>query len=166
MPFGSRVVCLALVGSLFLRTALVYAESDGGALYRTNCLSCHQADGRGIPGRVPPLAGSDFLAADVPRALALVLSGTDRVLTVNGKRFQGTMPSFDHLDDAEVAAVLSWVLSAWGGRGGPVTAAAVASIRARERPARREPVPSPCGHRGCGRCGGRCGMMRCSRSPS
>src|SRR6185312_4482660 len=34
---------------------------DGHALFESNCSSCHQATGLGLPGSFPPLAKSDFL---------------------------------------------------------------------------------------------------------
>ena len=40
------------------------SSSDGGALYLTHCASCHQADGRGMSGVFPPLAGDRAVIGD------------------------------------------------------------------------------------------------------
>ena len=39
------------------------------------CFACHQAEGQGIPNAFPPLAKSDYLNADVDRAIGIVLHG-------------------------------------------------------------------------------------------
>lgn len=42
-----------------------YAKADQGAeLFAANCAACHQADGKGLPGAFPPLAGSDYIKED------------------------------------------------------------------------------------------------------
>src|SRR3546814_12014613 len=35
----------------------VPTTADGGQLYTAHCVACHQANGAGIPGVFPPLAG-------------------------------------------------------------------------------------------------------------
>jgi len=47
----------------------------GQALFAGTCSVCHQANGAGLPGVFPPLAKSDFLAADTKRAVGVVLRG-------------------------------------------------------------------------------------------
>src|SRR5688572_14686485 len=44
----------------------------GQELYVRNCFACHQLDGAGVPGIFPPLAKSDYLLADVDRAIRVV----------------------------------------------------------------------------------------------
>ncbi len=34
------------------------SAEEGAAVYAANCASCHQADGRGLAGAFPPLAGN------------------------------------------------------------------------------------------------------------
>src|SRR5690606_28982538 len=41
----------------------------GKNIYGRTCFACHQATGQGIPGAFPPLAKSDYLNADVNRAI-------------------------------------------------------------------------------------------------
>jgi mono/diheme cytochrome c family protein len=126
------------------------AQPEGAALYQTHCMACHGQEGRGVPGRVPPLAGSDLLRRDAPRAIGIVLAGSSGPLVVNGVRYAGVMPAFGSLDDADIAALLTWVRSAWsagGGRG--VTAPEVAAVRDRTRSLRATAGPS-CRGAGCG----------------
>ena len=107
-------------------------SSPGGQrVYQTYCMGCHQAEGQGIPGTFPPLAKSDFLMADTGRAIETVLNGLTEPLEVNGQQYHGTMPPMGHLKDDDIAEVLSYIRSSWGNAGPPVSAAEVASVRAK-----------------------------------
>jgi nitrite reductase (NO-forming) len=66
--------------------------ADGPGLYRQYCAACHGQEGRGIPNVFPPLAGSDFLAAQRAQALRAPLEGLRGDLTVNGLKYNGWMP--------------------------------------------------------------------------
>jgi len=55
----------------------------GGTLYQTYCEGCHQAEGQGMPGKLPPLEMSDYLMADTSRAIAIVLNGLNGPIQVN-----------------------------------------------------------------------------------
>ena len=107
------------------------SSSGGQRVYQTYCMGCHQAEGQGIPGTFPPLAKSDFLMADTGRAIETVLNGLTGPLEVNGQQYHGTMPPMGHLKDDDIAEVLSYIRSSWGNAGPPVSAAEVASVRAK-----------------------------------
>jgi nitrite reductase (NO-forming) len=100
----------------------------GRRVYTANCVACHQANGEGIPGGFPPLAGSDFLNADKNRAIGALINGLDGVITVNGNVFDGVMPAL-RLSDDEVANVLTYVYSEWGNAGLVVLPSDVGPIR-------------------------------------
>ena len=107
-------------------------SSPGGQrVYQTYCMGCHQAEGQGIPGTFPPLAKSDYLMADTGRAIETVLNGLTGPLEVNGQQYHGTMPPMGHLKDDDIAEVLSYIRSSWGNAEPPVSAAEVASVRAK-----------------------------------
>ncbi|HEY0947507.1 MAG TPA: cytochrome c [Opitutaceae bacterium] len=101
----------------------------GEKLFAQTCAACHQPDGRGLPGAFPPLAGSDFLLADADRAVRVVTRGLSGPVTVNGVEYRSAMPPMP-LNDQDVAAVLSYVMQAWGNRGPAVAIADVARVRA------------------------------------
>lgn len=94
-------------------------QAMGAALYATHCQACHQADGQGTPSIAPPLAGRfgrHVATPDGRRYLARVpLTGMFGAITVDGQRYLGAMPSFATLADAEVAAVLAYVLRTFNG---------------------------------------------------
>jgi nitrite reductase (NO-forming) len=102
----------------------------GHQLFAGTCSVCHQADGAGLPGVFPPLAKSDFLAADVQRAVNVVLKGLSGKVTVNGHDYESVMPPMNQLNDDEVANILTYVLNSWGNPGGRVSKDEVKAKRA------------------------------------
>jgi glucose/arabinose dehydrogenase/mono/diheme cytochrome c family protein len=103
--------------------------SAGRDLYLKNCFACHQMRGQGIPGVFPPLAGSDYLLADIDRAIRIICEGLNGEITVNARRYAGVMPPAI-LQDEEVASVLNYVLRNWGNAGPEVTSEQVKKVRA------------------------------------
>jgi mono/diheme cytochrome c family protein len=89
------------------------AAVDGKQVFAGNCVACHQATGTGLPGVFPPLDGSEWLAGDERVVANILLHGIDGEITVAGNTFKGQMPSFAQLDDAQLAAVASYVRSTW-----------------------------------------------------
>lgn len=91
---------------------------DGAVVFQQNCAACHQAEGGGIPGAFPRLAGHfpQLLSADGGRAYVLhvLLFGLQGSITVEGQTYNGVMPSWSHLTDAQIAAVLDHVATSWG----------------------------------------------------
>ena len=90
-------------------------SADGSAIYQQNCAACHGAEGRGQPGAYPPLAGNRDLARDNGAfPVTVVLHGLEGPIDVGGSTYDSAMPPFDHLSDAEIAAVVNYVHGAWG----------------------------------------------------
>jgi glucose/arabinose dehydrogenase/mono/diheme cytochrome c family protein len=102
----------------------------GQALYAQHCAPCHQINGAGVPGSIPPLAQSDFLAADLSRSIRAVLEGLKGEITVNGARYDGVMPPA-LLRDAALADLFTYLLNNWDNPGGDVRPATVRDIRAK-----------------------------------
>ena len=85
----------------------------GKQIYIKTCLMCHQANGAGIANAFPPLAKSDYLNADVNRAISTVLYGKTGNIVVNGSKYNSVMTP-QNLTDEEVANVLTYVYNSWG----------------------------------------------------
>lgn len=100
----------------------------GATVFAANCLACHQADGKGIPGAFPPLAKSDYLMADKARAISTVVNGLEGKVTVNGVEYNSIMPKL-LLSDDDVANVLTYVRNSWGNQSDAVTPAEVLAAR-------------------------------------
>jgi nitrite reductase (NO-forming) len=102
----------------------------GQRVFTQSCAACHQPDGKGIPGAFPPLAKSDFLMADKNRAIGVLLHGLTGPVTVNGSKFDGVMPQLD-LQDADIAAALTYIRNSFGNSGEHVTVEEVKAARAK-----------------------------------
>jgi nitrite reductase (NO-forming) len=87
--------------------------ASGKSLYNKTCFACHQANGEGIPNAFPPLANSDYLNADVKRAISVIVNGKSGEIEVNGKTYNSVMTK-QTLTDTEVADVLTYVYNTWG----------------------------------------------------
>lgn len=96
------------------------AVADGKQVFTANCVACHQASGKGLPGVFPPLDGSEWVTGSERTVANILLHGVTGDITVAGNNFKGAMPSFQQLGDAELAAVASYVRSAWSNRAGPI----------------------------------------------
>ncbi len=118
----------------------------GQAVYEAACAVCHQADGKGLAAAFPPLAQSDYLAADKERSIKTVLHGLQGPIVVNAKEYDSVMPPMGQLSDVEIADALTYVMNAWGNAYGSVSAAEVAALRA--GPAPRQAAESPTEHPG------------------
>jgi nitrite reductase (NO-forming) / hydroxylamine reductase len=118
----------------------------GKAAYEIACAACHQADGKGMPGAFPPLAGSDYLRADRNRAIKIVLQGLQGKVVVNGKPFDSIMPPMTQLSNQEIADILTYVFGSWGNPGGAVSATQVAAVRVGPKP--KQSASSPTEHAG------------------
>lgn len=108
-------------------------KAQGQKIYKQYCSACHQDDGNGNPSAfIPPLAGSDWVAPkDAGRIVRIVLNGLQGPITVNGKQFgqAAMLPWRDALTDNDVAAVLTYVRSAWGNKAPAVKVEDVKKIR-------------------------------------
>jgi mono/diheme cytochrome c family protein len=87
---------------------------DGSQVY-ASCAACHQAKGQGVPGAFPPLSGhaAELFHADPEYLAEVVLFGLRGPITVEGGQYNGVMPDWQSLSDAQIAAVLNYVLTSW-----------------------------------------------------
>ena len=92
----------------------------GEEIYKTTCIACHMADGKGVQNAFPPLAGSDYLMADLVRAVEQTLNGSHEEMVVNGITYNAPMtPQVDTKEDG--VAVINYVINNFGNPGGTVT---------------------------------------------
>ena len=103
--------------------------AKGQQVFMQTCFVCHQPNGQGIPGQIPPLAKSDYLMADKERAIRAVLQGLSGEITVNGKKFNGQMIPLNTLTDEEIANVVTYARNSWGNSGDATSVTEVRRIR-------------------------------------
>jgi mono/diheme cytochrome c family protein len=113
------------------------AMKIGQQIYADECAGCHKADGKGIPGLFPALAGTSLVRQSDPASLLhVVLRGTMGLATPQAPT-AAAMPAFAWvLNDDQVAAVLTYIRNSWGNTA-PAVAAGDAS-KARSALAERD----------------------------
>jgi mono/diheme cytochrome c family protein len=108
----------------------VDSRPPGQKLYGRYCLTCHQADGGGVPNMQPPIAGGSWVKGD-PKALALfVMTGGFGSAERKDSAVDNVMPGFPQLSDEELAQLLTYIRAKFGGGASAVSAAEVAEARA------------------------------------
>lgn len=99
---------------------------NGKALFTTNCQSCHQADGQGLPGAFPPLKGSGVVNGDdLQKYVDIIMHG------YNGRPGFGIMPPVGTnagFTEQEVTAIMNYERSAWGNHASQVTPEQIKAI--------------------------------------
>jgi cytochrome c6 len=120
-------ILAAALGLAALASPSFAAPPTGQTLFLENCSACHQPTGLGRPGAFPALAGDKFVTSDPAPVAAIVLNG------------RGGMPAFKaDLNDADLAAILSYVRTAWGNKAAPVAATQIAAVRAKASAAKAQ----------------------------
>jgi len=102
----------------------------GQRVYDHACADCHGAQGQGVAGVFPALAGNR--AVNLPRAenlLQTVLFGGYGAATAGHPRPYGMPPFALALGDAEIAAVLSHIRTSWGNQAAEVSPLDVHAMR-------------------------------------
>ena len=83
----------------------------GEKVYATNCVACHQATGKGVPGAFPALDGSSVVTGPKVAQIQVVMHG----------RPNTAMVAFDkQLSDTDIAAVITFTRNNWGNKTGEV----------------------------------------------
>ena len=104
------------------------------------CYTCHQATGMGVPGAYPPLAGSEWVNGSEDKLIHIVVYGLNGLVPVHGVGYSAAaMPTFGEVpnssynwSDEKIAYVLTYIRQEWGNKSGPITAAQVAAVRAKD----------------------------------
>ena len=103
----------------------------GKKVYAANCATCHQANGLGVAGQYPPLAGSEWVTGSTKRLAMIVLKGAEGPMTVKGAVYGSAVmqPWEKTLTDAKIADVLTYIRQEWGNQAGPVAPEGIAALR-------------------------------------
>jgi cytochrome c oxidase cbb3-type subunit II len=99
---------------------------NGELLYKSNCMSCHQANGEGLKGAFPPLKGSSIvLSDDLELFVNIIMQGYDARAEYAVMNAVGTD---NNLSPEEVTAIINHEKTSWGNTAKTVTAEEVKKI--------------------------------------
>ncbi|OMW50087.1 alcohol dehydrogenase [Burkholderia pseudomallei] len=102
----------------------------GAKIYDAQCASCHGKTGRGKTPAFPPLAGNQSIQmTSAVNPIRMVLNGGYAPGTAKNPEPYGMPPFAQSLSDDEVAAVTTFIRTAWGNRGAPVSAKEANALR-------------------------------------
>ena len=105
-------------------------ELPGKQQFNSYCAACHQRDGQGAEGRVPPLDDSPWVSGSEDRLLRIVLNGLRGPIEIDGQMYNLEMPAFRSLfKDDEIASMLTYVRQQFGSPSSPITQQAVRRVR-------------------------------------
>jgi mono/diheme cytochrome c family protein len=88
---------------------LAASMKRGQVVYKNVCITCHQADGGGVPNMNPPLIKTEYVLGDKTRLAHIVLAGLAEPIEVNGDDYKQHMPAQNYLTDQQIADVLTFV---------------------------------------------------------
>ncbi|KDB08772.1 Gluconate 2-dehydrogenase (acceptor) [Burkholderia sp. lig30] len=104
--------------------------ANGKRIYMAKCSACHGDNGEGKQQHYPPLAGNQSIEMDsAVNPIRIVLNGGFSPGTRRNPEPYGMPPFAQELSDADAAAVVTYIRTAWGNHGQPVTAAQVNELR-------------------------------------
>ena len=120
------IVFLGLLMFSFTKKENSYTEIDqdskftesikrGKEVYTDMCISCHMANGEGIPKIYPPLAKSDYLMKKREASISAIKYGLRGKIIVNGITYKKMMSRLG-LGDDEVADVMNYITNSWGNK--------------------------------------------------
>ncbi len=105
---------------------------SGKKVFAVRCASCHQANGQGIAGQYPPLAGSKWVTSDPGLITNIILKGLKGEIIVKGETY-GTSAAVNMaavpISDREIANVTTYVRQAWGNEAPEILESEVSAFR-------------------------------------
>lgn len=111
--------------------ALTAAITRGQVVYKNVCITCHMADGGGVPNMNPPLIKTEYVLGDKARLAHIVLAGLAEPIEIDGNDYKQHMPAQAYLTDQQVADVLTYVRNNFGNKASAVQVAEVKAVRAK-----------------------------------
>lgn len=105
----------------------------GKKVFKKYCISCHQADGSGVPNMNPPLIKTSYVLGDKEKLVNIVLNGLKNV-DIDDQSYNNPMPALGTvLKDQQIADVLTYVRNSFGNKASAITAAEVKEVRSMKK---------------------------------
>ena len=106
---------------------------EGKKVFTKYCISCHQADGGGVPYLNPPLIKTSYVLGDKEKLIKIILNGLNENIEIEDQVFTNPMPALNILKDQEIADVLTYVRNSFGNKASAVTPAEVKAVRSKTK---------------------------------
>ena len=109
--------------------------AKGKKIYETEgyCVTCHQEGGTGLQkAGYPTLVGQEWVLGDEERLIKLALHGLYGPMNIMGNHYEGQVPMMAFkglLNDAEIAAVLTYVRNSFGNKASVINPNKVKEVR-------------------------------------
>ena len=113
--FAFFSVAILFIYSLNQDPKLQESIKRGSEIYADFCVTCHMPSGEGVARTFPPLAKSDYLMTNRIASIKGIKYGQNGEITVNGKKYNGSMAAMG-LSDDEVADVMNYITNSWGNK--------------------------------------------------
>ena len=101
----------------------------GKKIYTLYCVTCHQADGGGVPGLNPPLEKTTYVAGNKTRLIKIILKGMNTHEEIDGETYTNVMPPFNYLKNQEISDVLTFIRNSFGNKSSVITPGDVRYVR-------------------------------------
>lgn len=105
----------------------------GEKVFKKYCISCHQADGGGVPNLNPPLINTSYVLGNKDSLIHIVLHGLNQNIEIEGEVFTNPMPALNILKDQEIADVLTYVRNSFGNKASAITPPEVKAVRSKTK---------------------------------
>jgi len=105
---------------------------EGEKQYQMMCGACHQNNGEGLVNMAPTLKESDWVTGAEEKLIATVVHGVSGEIHINGKLVKDVppiMPPHAHLNDQQIAQILTYIRNSWGNSGAVVDPESISKYR-------------------------------------
>ncbi len=129
-----RIVLMS-IGFIFFMAVIAQTNTlkesmnRGKKVYDKVCLSCHMADGGGVPKMNPPLIQTSYVLGDKKKIIYIVLHGMNDRIPIEDEYFSNNMASHADLTDQQIADVLTYVRNSFGNKADAVSISEVKAVR-------------------------------------
>lgn len=110
----NSIYVLVFLVFLALSACETYPYQQGKILYTNFCENCHMADGSGLKGLIPPLAGADYLQKYPEKIPCIIRNGIKGEMTVNGQVYDTEMAGIERLTEFEITNIINYIHTSWG----------------------------------------------------
>lgn len=121
------IVAILIVTLVIFMTNMISCQSNinikkaqyvtnGLKLYKTHCENCHGSKGEGLGKLYPPLTDKKYLEENRSLLSCIVRHGMHKEIVINGIKYNQPMPSNQILTDLDIAYILTYVTTNFGGQ--------------------------------------------------